>query len=81
MFLEDTCKGGETWFPFVEQVEGRGWRPYEKGGTVFTPKSGSALFWVNLFKNGTGDGRVVHAGLPLEGGRKTAMNIWPRRFF
>ena len=31
--------------------------------------------------NGTGDERVMHAGLQLKSGVKTAMNIWPRRFY
>jgi prolyl 4-hydroxylase len=43
-------------------------------------RKGSAIFWINLHRNGTGDERVMHAGLPLKGGRKTAMNIWPRQF-
>lgn len=58
--------------------EGR-WREHE-GGTAFTPVEGNALFWVNLMPSGRGDKRVMHAGLPVEEGRKTAMNIWPRGF-
>lgn len=53
----------------------------EKKGVVFAPRRGSALFWVNLHANGTGDERTVHAGLPLNGGRKTGMNLWGRVFF
>lgn len=85
VFLEDGCEGGETWFPYLEervrQVGEGKWRRHEDGGLAFRPRNGSALFWINLHANGTGDGRVVHAGLPLEGGRKTAMNIWPRRYY
>jgi prolyl 4-hydroxylase len=36
---------------------------------------------VNLNEEGEGDGRVVHAGLPVEEGEKIGLNIWPRRFF
>jgi prolyl 4-hydroxylase len=57
------------------------WRKHEEGGTAFAPRGGNALFWVDLHGNGSGDGRVVHAGLPLVEGRKTAMNIWPRKFY
>jgi len=57
------------------------WRNHEDGGLAFRPREGSALFWINLHGNGTGDGRVVHAGLPLKRGRKTAMNVWPRKYF
>ncbi|KAF6803067.1 2og-fe oxygenase family [Colletotrichum sojae] len=86
--LDDGCDRGETWFPRIEAVapqEGsrekeRLWRRHEDGGLAFRPVKGNALFWVNLHANGTGDTRVIHAGLPLGEGRKTAMNIWPRRY-
>ncbi|KAI0484588.1 hypothetical protein GGR56DRAFT_669131 [Xylariaceae sp. FL0804] len=57
------------------------WRRHEDGGLAFRPVAGNSLFWVNLHANGTGDDRVVHAGLPVETGQKTAMNIWPRKFY
>ncbi|KAI0975476.1 hypothetical protein F4678DRAFT_326477 [Xylaria arbuscula] len=88
VILQDGCTGGETWFPFITAVspqpaedrEGRLWREHEDGGIAFKPVAGNALFWVNLFPNGTGDTRTVHAGLPVTGGLKTAMNIWPRQY-
>jgi prolyl 4-hydroxylase len=80
VFLEANCTGGETFFPKVS-VPGVGrWREHE-GGTAFKPVEGNALFWVNLMPSGRGDKRVLHAGLPVEEGRKTAMNIWPRAFY
>ncbi|KAL1843840.1 hypothetical protein VTJ49DRAFT_7191 [Mycothermus thermophilus] len=57
------------------------WREHEDGGLAFRPVAGNAIFWVNLHPNGTGDMRTMHAGLPLESGRKTAMNIWPRQYY
>lgn len=86
VFLEDKCEGGETWFPYIEgrgvEEVGEGkWREHEDGGVAFRPRSGNALFWVNLHANGTGDERVMHAGLPLKSGVKTAMNIWPRKIY
>ena len=87
---------GETWFPLVKGIHrpsknreedglDRGqrlWREHEDGGLAFRPVLGNALFWVNLFPgNGSGDARTLHAGLPVRGGLKTAMNIWPRTFF
>ncbi|KAL2168884.1 hypothetical protein VTG60DRAFT_6719 [Thermothelomyces hinnuleus] len=57
------------------------WREHEDGGLAFRPVAGNAVFWVNLHANGTGDPRTNHAGLPLESGRKTAMNIWPRQYY
>ncbi|TRX88345.1 hypothetical protein FHL15_010783 [Xylaria flabelliformis] len=88
VILQDTCTGGETWFPFIKAIspqpkkgdEGRLWREHEDGGLAFKPVAGNAIFWVNLFPNGTGDTRTVHAGLPVTGGLKTAMNIWPRQY-
>lgn len=80
-------RGGETWFPRVEPVGAPGigdeWRRHDDGGVAFAPVAGNAVFWVNLLPgNGSGDTRVVHAGLPVaEGSVKTAMNIWPRVFF
>ncbi|GAB1310628.1 Prolyl 4-hydroxylase alpha subunit domain-containing protein [Madurella fahalii] len=57
------------------------WREHEDGGLAFRPVAGNAIFWVNLHPNGTGDWRTNHAGLPLERGLKTAMNIWPRHYY
>lgn len=57
------------------------WRAHERGGLAFRPVKGNALFWMNLDDEGKGDPRVKHAGLPVRSGRKTAMNIWPRKYF
>ncbi|KAK4444400.1 hypothetical protein QBC34DRAFT_487815 [Podospora aff. communis PSN243] len=83
--------GGETWFPKVEAItpqerwegnpEERIWRVHEEGGLAFKAVAGNALFWVNIGQNGAGDPKTVHAGLPVEGGVKYGMNIWPRVFF
>ncbi|KAI2601816.1 hypothetical protein GGR54DRAFT_634493 [Hypoxylon sp. NC1633] len=83
--LHDECTGGETLFPYVNttvptRADGI-WRRHEEGGLAFKPIAGNALFWVNLFANGTGDERTIHAGLPVGEGLKTAMNIWPRKFY
>ncbi|KAI1123873.1 hypothetical protein F5Y10DRAFT_42424 [Nemania abortiva] len=88
VILQDNCTGGETWFPFIKPVspqlkggeEGQLWREHEDGGLAFKPVAGNGIFWVNLFPNGTGDTRTVHAGLPVTSGLKTAMNIWPRKY-
>lgn len=76
-----TFVGGETWFPRIEAGNSTKWTKHEDGGTAFRPVKGNALFWVNLGQDGKGDERVRHAGLPLREGVKTAMNIWPRRFY
>ncbi|KAL2070538.1 hypothetical protein VTL71DRAFT_13564 [Oculimacula yallundae] len=96
VYLDEGAVGGETWFPYIDisaslpDSSGKGatkWRSHRGGdgegnqGVDFLPKKGNALFWVNLHANGTGDGRVVHAGLRVKEGTKTAMNIWPRVFY
>ncbi|KAH7408146.1 hypothetical protein DE146DRAFT_776450 [Phaeosphaeria sp. MPI-PUGE-AT-0046c] len=95
VYLHANCTGGETWFPRVE-IEGsedelvrwygdkvaRGTSEEgEEMGVRFKPVVGSAIFWVNLDKEGNGDRRVVHAGLEVQEGEKIGLNIWPRRFF
>lgn len=83
--LEDDCEGGETWFPNITADPGvddsQLWRKHPDGGLAFRPIKGNSLFWMNLDESGKGDKRVKHAGLPVKSGRKTAMNIWPRRYF
>ncbi|KAK3989975.1 hypothetical protein QBC44DRAFT_395495 [Cladorrhinum sp. PSN332] len=80
--------GGPAWSGGYEDQIQKGveefkplWRQHEDGGLAFRPVAGNAVFWINLHPNGTGDPRTNHAGLALEDGRKTAMNIWPRRYF
>ena len=90
-FLHANCTDGETHFPYLKPLqdvkskdaidhEGK-FRLHEKGGVAFKPIRGNALFWMNLAANGTGDKRVMHAGLPVTDGTKIAMNIWPRKFY
>ena len=50
-------------------------------GTIFKPRKGSGVFWVNLHESGFGDPRVTHAGLPVREGKKVGMNIWVKRDF
>jgi prolyl 4-hydroxylase len=75
---EDGATNAENW-KWTEQDPA--WRNHEDGGLAFRPITGNAVFWVNLFANGTGDYRVRHAGLPVGDGTKTAMNIWPRQYW
>ena len=50
-------------------------------GTIFKPRKGCGIFWVNLHETGFGDQRVRHAGLPVHEGEKIGMNIWVKRDF
>ncbi len=46
---------------------------------VVRPVVENGIFWVNLKEDGRGDARVLHAGLPVEEGRKVGLNIWIKR--
>lgn len=84
-FLDDNCTGGETYFPFVDARTIRDdqdrYGEHEEGGLAFKPIRRNAIFWVNLFSDGSGDDRTRHAGMPLTNGTKVGMNIWPRKFY
>ncbi|KAL8303143.1 hypothetical protein RB600_006850 [Gaeumannomyces tritici] len=80
--------GGGTNFPLVDPPRGGGWcgpdgvidcdEPWESG-TTFRPVEGNAVYWENLYPNGVGDARNLHAGLPVTKGWKIGMNIWTRQ--
>ncbi|KAI5865670.1 2OG-Fe(II) oxygenase family oxidoreductase [Durotheca rogersii] len=80
-YLEDGCSGGETYFPDIRGVapdaDGDKFTRTETGeGLLVNPRRGNAVFWNNLFMNGSGDPRVAHAGRPVLSGRKTGMNLF-----
>ena len=64
-YLSDVAEGGGTVFPAL--------------GLAVRPERGSALFWYNLHKNGTGDAFTLHAGCPVLVGSKWVANQWFRQ--
>lgn len=85
-YLEDNCTGGETYFPDLSGVtadaDGDKFSRTESGqGLLVKPKRGSAMFWMNIFMNGTGDPRLLHASLPVKSGRKIGMNLFSLYYF
>jgi prolyl 4-hydroxylase len=85
----DDIVGGGTQFPLLDVPLDERWCEYVncdaeiEDGVVFRPVQGNAVFWQNLkwnpaTKGNVGDGRTVHAGLPVQRGRKLGMNIWTR---
>jgi prolyl 4-hydroxylase len=81
--------GGGTRFPLLNAPEDERWCEYVdcdvelEDGVTFRPVQGNAVFWRNLKWNGVkkefvGDGRTVHAGLPVQRGKKLGMNVWTR---
>lgn len=50
----------------------------EKDVLTVKPVPGSVLFWVNTRSDGLVDRRMLHAGLPAQGGSKIGVNIWTK---
>lgn len=82
------CEGGATQFPHYSGAFSRRWceegfvdceDDSGVGGVAFRPVAGNAVFWENLYPNGTGHPGVWHAGMPVKSGRKVGMNILTRR--
>lgn len=80
------CKGGATQFPDYEGKFPAKWCKFIDchddsgvGGVAFKPIPGNAIFWGNLYPNGTGHPGTWHAGMPVKQGRKVGMNILTRR--
>jgi prolyl 4-hydroxylase len=64
IYLNDDLRGGETVFPDL--------------GITIAPKRGMALFFANADTAGRADGRMRHAGLPIERGIKYLASRWIR---
>lgn len=80
------CEGGATQFPHYEGGFSGKWCGVIDcedrsgvGGVAFRPVVGNAVFWGNLYGNGTGHPGVWHAGMPVRKGRKVGLNIFTRR--
>ncbi|KAK3313634.1 hypothetical protein B0H66DRAFT_463663, partial [Apodospora peruviana] len=80
------CQGGATQFPHYEGMFPQKWCEFIDceddsgvGGVAFKPIVGNAVFWENLYPNGTGHPGVWHAGMPVKKGRKVGLNIFTRR--
>lgn len=86
--VSDDLVGGGTNFPKLAAPAGEEWCEYvecdsewEKGVT-FRAVEGNAVFWTNLVEGPDGvkkgDGRVLHAGLPVLKGSKLGLNMWSK---
>jgi prolyl 4-hydroxylase len=76
VYLTANCTGGGTNFPRLKPPKDGAWcnfidcdEPYDAGVT-FRPIAGNAIFWDNLYSNGSGHPDVWHAGLPVTSGVK-----------
>ncbi|BFZ17688.1 hypothetical protein BsWGS_20727 [Bradybaena similaris] len=61
-YMSDVEAGGATVFPYL--------------GLKLYPKKGSAAFWYNLYKNGSGIYSTRHAACPVLVGTKWVANKW-----
>ncbi|KAJ9606922.1 hypothetical protein H2200_008933 [Cladophialophora chaetospira] len=82
-YLDANCTNCGTRFPYLSYdwtAADQSWCQWVDCGEpalTIKPVPGSALFWRNLYNNGTGDRRSLHEGLPLTGyDFKTGLNIW-----
>jgi prolyl 4-hydroxylase len=83
---EAQCEGGATQFPHYEGLFSSAWCKFIDckddsgvGGVAFKPAIGNAVYWENLYPNGTGHPGVWHAGMPVKKGRKVGLNIFTRK--
>lgn len=81
VYLTDQCIGGETYFPELPGVSpdadgDKFSRTDTNMGLLVRPRRGSAVFWNNLFLNGSGNPKLLHAGLPVKSGTKIGMNMF-----
>ncbi|KAK0620906.1 hypothetical protein B0T14DRAFT_432644 [Immersiella caudata] len=84
IYLVADCTGGGTNFPRLPMPEDTRWCSViecEEGrdgyeGVTFKPVSGSAVYWENIYPNGTLHPGVRHASLPVKSGVKVGLNIW-----
>lgn len=65
IYLNDTFKGGETWFPMLD--------------LKVVPELGKALIWDNVGERGEVDGNSLHAALPVTKGQKYILVTWERK--
>ncbi|KAK5995766.1 Prolyl 4-hydroxylase subunit alpha-1 [Cladobotryum mycophilum] len=82
VYLVADCSGGGTNFPRLERPSDGRWcnviecEDDEYVGVTFKPIAGAAVFWENMYPNGTLHPAVRHAALPVKSGKKIGLNIW-----
>ncbi|KAF5637178.1 prolyl 4-hydroxylase alpha subunit [Fusarium sp. NRRL 52700] len=88
VYLNDDFTGGGTNFPLIERPADKKWceiiecEDTEYPGVTFKPIKGSAVFWENMYPNGSFHPDVRHASLPIKSGQKLGLNIfgWDRNW-
>ena len=73
---DDTFFRIATWLAYINDVEYGGYTAFMKAKQKVTPVKGSAVFWYNLFRDGTGDDLTEHAACPVLLGYKWISAQW-----
>ncbi|KAF5234220.1 hypothetical protein FANTH_12220 [Fusarium anthophilum] len=82
VYLNDDFTGGGTNFPVIQRPADKRWcgvvecEDTEYPGVTFKPIKGSAVFWENMYPNGSFHPDVRHASLPVTSGEKLGLNIF-----
>lgn len=82
VYILSNCTGGGTTFARLTPPTDDAWcefidcdRPLDEGVT-FKPILGNAVYWENLYANGTGHMKVLHSGATVTSGNKMGLNMW-----
>ncbi|KAJ3541517.1 hypothetical protein NM208_g4573 [Fusarium decemcellulare] len=88
VYLNDDFTGGGTNFPLLKRPDDPKWCDIiecgdeEYPGVTFKPIKGAAVFWENMYPNGSFHPNVRHASLPVKSGQKLGLNIfaWDKKW-
>lgn len=80
------CEGGSTRFTRYEYPFSSRWcdvveceSNLDQTGVAFKPILGNAIYWSNVWHDGSYHHGTYHAGMPVTKGRKIGLNIWIHR--
>ncbi|KAA3488628.1 putative prolyl 4-hydroxylase 9 [Gossypium australe] len=78
LYLSDVEEGGETMFPFENDMRVKGYDYRQCVGLKIKPRKGDGLLFYSLFLNGTIDPTSLHGSCPVIKGEKWVATKWIR---